>query len=46
MEVLKFLTGIGPALQGKLLIFDGEEMSLNSLRIERRPSCPECGNIV
>jgi hypothetical protein len=38
MEALKFLTGIGPALQGKLLIFDGEEMSLNSLRIERRPS--------
>ena len=46
MEVLKFLTGIGPALQGRLLIFDGEEMSLNSLRIERRPSCPECGSIV
>ena len=45
MEVLKFLTGIGPALQGRLLIFDGEEMTLNSIKIARRPSCPECGSM-
>jgi adenylyltransferase/sulfurtransferase len=45
MEVLKFLTGIGPALQGRLLIFDGEEMTFNSIRVERKPSCPECGSM-
>jgi molybdopterin/thiamine biosynthesis adenylyltransferase len=42
-EVLKYLTGIGTTLKGKLLIFDGEEMFFNSVKIERQPSCPECG---
>lgn len=45
MEVMKFLTGIGPSLLGKLLIFDGEEMTFNSIGIDRRPFCPECGSI-
>jgi len=45
MEVVKFLTGIGPSLLGKLLIFDGEEMTFNTIGIDRRPSCQECGSI-
>jgi adenylyltransferase/sulfurtransferase len=43
MEVLKFLTGIGTLLKNRLLIFDGEEMAFNSITIQRKPSCPECG---
>jgi adenylyltransferase/sulfurtransferase len=43
MEVLKFLTGIGTLLKNRLLIFDGEEMTFNSITIRRRSSCPECG---
>jgi adenylyltransferase/sulfurtransferase len=43
MEVLKFLTGIGTLLKNRLLIFDGEEMTFNSITIRRKSSCPECG---
>ena len=43
MEVLKFLTGIGTTLKGRLLIFDGEDMSYTSLDVGQVPSCPECG---
>jgi len=45
MEVLKFLVGLDPSLQGKLLIFDGEEMSFNTITIVRRPFCPDCGSL-
>lgn len=44
-EVLKYLTGIGTTLKGKLLIFDAEEMFFNSVHVARQPSCPECGSL-
>jgi adenylyltransferase/sulfurtransferase len=44
MEVLKFLTGVGTTLEGRLLICDGEEMSFDCVNVGRAPSCPECGN--
>ena len=44
MEVLKFLTGVGTPLKGRLLVFDGEEMTFNSANVKRTPSCPECGS--
>ncbi|GAB4528782.1 MAG: HesA/MoeB/ThiF family protein [Anaerolineae bacterium] len=44
-EVLKYLTGVGATLKGKLLIFDGQEMFFNSVKIERQPSCLECGSL-
>lgn len=43
MEVLKYLTGIGDTLKGRLLLFDGEEMTFNTVTIKPAPSCPECG---
>jgi adenylyltransferase/sulfurtransferase len=43
MEALKHLTGIGTTLKNRLLIFEGEEMAFTSLRVERAPSCPDCG---
>jgi adenylyltransferase/sulfurtransferase len=45
METLKFLTGTGTPLKGKLLLLDGEEMSFFSVAAERSPTCPECGNL-
>lgn len=45
MEALKYLTGIGATLKGKLLIFEGENMSITSLDVQRVPSCPCCGRL-
>jgi len=42
-EVLKHLTGVGTTLKGKLLIIDAEDMFFNSVKMERNPSCPDCG---
>ena len=45
LEVLKYLTGIGTPLTGRLLIVDGAAMSFDRLTVERRPSCPDCGTL-
>jgi len=45
MEVLKFLTMVGTNLKGRLLVFDGEEMTFDLLTVRRRPSCPDCGSL-
>lgn len=42
METLKYLTGTGSTLTGRLLLFDGEEMSFFEVRVEQQPSCPDC----
>ena len=44
METLKFLTGIGANLKGKLLIFEGEDMSFTSMDVRRVATCPVCGS--
>lgn len=43
-EVLKHLLGIGQTLDGRLLLADTRAMSFQTLRIERDPSCPVCGD--
>jgi len=45
LEVLKYLTGVGTPLAGKLLILDGEQMSFDTLAVGRRQSCPDCGHM-
>ena len=45
MEALKFLTGIGTNLKGRLLFIDGEDMTFNYLTTERLKSCPDCGSL-
>ncbi len=45
LEVLKYLTGIGTNLKGRLLFFDGEELTFISVEVERTPSCPDCGSL-
>jgi len=43
LEAIKVLTGYGEPLAGKLLTFDGEDMSFGTYAIHRRPDCPVCG---
>ncbi len=45
LEVLKYLTGVGDLLKGQLLLLEGAEMSFTSFRVERRRTCPDCGNL-
>ncbi len=45
MEALKYLTGMGPALKNRLLIFDGEDMTFLSVHLQRNPHCPECAHL-
>ncbi len=43
METLKYLTGTGTLLKGRLLLWDGGEMSFQEVRLERDPACRICG---
>lgn len=45
MEVVKLLICRGEPLVGKLLIFDGEDMNFDLVKISRNPNCPICKNI-
>lgn len=43
LEAVKYLTGIGTNLKGKLLVWDGGEMAFRTYRLRRDPGCPACG---
>jgi len=45
MEALKFLTGSGETLRGKLLIMDGAEPRFDVVHIDRDPACPACSGL-
>jgi len=42
-EAIKWITGIGSNLKGRLLIWDGVEMNFQEVPIKRDPRCPVCG---
>lgn len=42
-EALKLLAGIGSALVGRLLMFDGHGTRFDTLGVARDPACPVCG---
>ena len=42
-ETIKLLTGIGQPLVGRLVYFDGENMTFQEIKVERKPNCPVCG---
>jgi len=42
-EVIKYFTGIGDLLQGKLMVFDAMFMRYELVDIKRNPKCPDCG---
>lgn len=43
-EALKFLSGIGSRLTGRLLMLDGRDMAWTDIRMPRDPRCPVCGH--
>ena len=45
LETIKLLLGEGVGLAGRLLIFDGLEMTWREIALRRNPDCPVCGNV-
>ena len=43
-EVLKFFTGQGDLLAGRLFIWDGLAAKPEEIRLEKDPACPACGS--
>jgi hypothetical protein len=39
------LTGKGELLAGKLLIWDGLRCSTDTIDVQRRPQCTDCGSL-
>lgn len=42
LETIKYLTGIGRTLQGKILVWDGKKMDFTLYKAFRDPECPVC----
>jgi len=42
-EVIKYITGIGELLAGRLMIWDGVDSKLEEVAVERNPDCRDCG---
>ena len=45
VETIKLLAGLGRPLTGRLLVFDGLQMSFEELEIPRDMDCPACGHV-
>jgi adenylyltransferase/sulfurtransferase len=45
LEAIKYLTGQGELLTGRLLILDGLSMEFQVLELKRDPDCPICGQL-
>ena len=45
LETIKIITGLGEPLVGRMLHFDGETMSFQEIKVERRRDCPACGSL-
>ena len=43
-ETIKFVLGIGEPLVGRLLLFEGMDMSFRQVRLRRDANCPLCGD--
>jgi adenylyltransferase/sulfurtransferase len=41
-EAIKSLTGTGVVLENEMLIYDGETMSFDKVRVSRNPQCKSC----
>ncbi len=44
VEAVKLVLGIGDALIGRLLMFDGLAMSFRQINLHKRPGCSACGD--
>jgi len=45
METLKLIVGFGENLRGRMLLFDGEQMSFTIVELERDPECSVCSHL-
>jgi molybdopterin/thiamine biosynthesis adenylyltransferase len=43
IETIKYLTGIGTNIKGRLLVWDGGKMEFRTLNARREPHCRTCG---
>lgn len=43
MELVKYFTGKGSLLAGRMLIYDGENSAFEEVKLEKNPKCPDCG---
>jgi len=43
LEAIKYLTGIGKNLKGKLLVWDGQRTEFRTFKALKDPHCPTCG---
>ncbi|WP_298667331.1 HesA/MoeB/ThiF family protein [uncultured Methanofollis sp.] len=44
-EVIKYLTGTGDLLAGRLLLWDGLATTMETITVERQPKCEACGHL-
>jgi sulfur-carrier protein adenylyltransferase/sulfurtransferase len=43
-ETIKLVLGLGQTLVGRLLVFEGMDMTFRALNLRRNPDCPLCGD--
>jgi molybdopterin/thiamine biosynthesis adenylyltransferase len=43
MEAIKYLTGVGENLKGRMLLWDGGDMEFIVCQVSKNPACPACG---
>lgn len=44
-EAIKIITRIGRPLAGRMLLFNGEDMTFDLMEVRRDPNCPVCGRL-
>lgn len=44
-ETIKYLTGTGDLLAGRLLLWDGTKSTMETIAVERQPKCEACGHL-
>jgi molybdopterin/thiamine biosynthesis adenylyltransferase len=45
LEAIKYLTGVGTLLTGRLLLLDGLELKFREMTVKRDPKCPDCRGV-
>ena len=45
MEAVKLIVGLGKPLVGRMIIFDGENMTFDEIEVKKDPGCPVCGKL-
>ena len=44
-ETIKYLTGIGELLNGRMVFYDGLALTFEEFQVKRNPDCPVCGHL-